>query len=327
VSKKRELTGIRAIAKEAGVSISTVSGALNNSGNLSSETRRRIVAIATEQGYRPSFMAKNLKAGKTGVVGFFTSSFGGEFYSDLMEGFEAVLRTTHYEFLVCHGSLSQRAISQGIFDGILVLDANLDNEEIVSIRQQQKKVVLLDRKLKGFSSVLLDNEQGSQLAWQAMSKYVPQEINCITGPKYNYDSKMRKRTMQRLVATSEPWSVRFYEGDFSQKSGYEQAKSIWSRHRRVARSPRCMIYAFNDNMALGVYDYAKENDIELGSELLLIGLDGLAIGGYLQPRLTSVTYDRREWGAMAISSLIRALSDEKPQDEVVSMRLQPGLTL
>ncbi|WDI36509.1 LacI family DNA-binding transcriptional regulator [Entomospira culicis] len=306
--KEKALVGIKAIAQEAGVAISTVSCALNNTGNLSTATRERVLAIARRHHYQPSFVAKSLKRQQTGVIALLLASFDGEFYSDLIMGVESSLREAGLELMICHGSGAQRVLSEGLFDGLIILDGQFSNEMILRLVERGKKIVVLDRPFPhaSVSQICLNNAQGCGFVWQDLMKLETERFICITGPLGNYDGDQRRLAIENL-SREHALAVDWYEGNFSKESGYLVAKEIFGK----VSSGLKVIFAFNDNMALGVYEYMREQSLFFGEDAVLIGFDGLQINQYLQPSLASIGYDRRFWGYQAGKSLLDLLAGKE----------------
>ena len=116
------MVGIKDIAKKAGVSISTVSYALNGSSKVTEETRTRIQAIAEELNYVPNMAARTLKRRQTNIIGVYLADYGGSFYGELLEGIKKGLALFDYEMIVCSGKKSHLFIPEKMVDGAIILD-------------------------------------------------------------------------------------------------------------------------------------------------------------------------------------------------------------
>src|SRR5688572_3126989 len=95
------MTTIKDVAKQARVSITSASYALNGNGTISEETRKRVLEAARELNYHPNAFARNLKKRKTHTIGVFISRFGGSFYEEILEGIHDAVLQTDYELIVC----------------------------------------------------------------------------------------------------------------------------------------------------------------------------------------------------------------------------------
>ena len=139
------MVGIKDIAKKAGVSISTVSYALNGSSKVTEETRTRIQAIAEELNYVPNMAARTLKRRQTNIIGVYLADYGGSFYGELLEGIKKGLALFDYEMIVCSGKKSHLFIPEKMVDGAIILDWTFPTKEIEKFAERGHSIVVLDR--------------------------------------------------------------------------------------------------------------------------------------------------------------------------------------
>src|SRR6478736_6345344 len=108
----KNVVSIKDIAKQAGVSISTVSYALNGSNKVTDETSSKILAIAKELNYVPNAAARTLKKRESKILGVFLTDFRGDVYGDLLSGMKAVCNAQGYDLIVCSGKQSHRMLPE-----------------------------------------------------------------------------------------------------------------------------------------------------------------------------------------------------------------------
>ncbi|MFY9537577.1 MAG: LacI family DNA-binding transcriptional regulator, partial [Bacilli bacterium] len=116
------MSTIKDIAKRAGVSIATVSYALNNDPRISEETAARVRRVAEEMNYLASGIAKSLKKKKTNNILIFIPEFGGPIYQEILEEIHQALKALDYRMIVCNGDLATEMLSERQADGAIVLD-------------------------------------------------------------------------------------------------------------------------------------------------------------------------------------------------------------
>lgn len=187
------MVGIKDIAKKAGVSISTVSYALNGSPKVTEKTRKRIMTIANELNYIPNMAARTLKTRETKIIGVYLTNYGGIFYGTLLEGLTQTLYKHGYELIACSGTKTHRFLPEKMIDGAIILDANFPSSEIINYANRGHKLVVLDRELthENVSQVLLDNKGGATLAIDYLSTNFKGDFYVITGPDDSYDARVR----------------------------------------------------------------------------------------------------------------------------------------
>jgi LacI family transcriptional regulator len=306
------MVGIKDIAKKAGVSISTVSYALNGSPKVTEETRARIQAIARELNYVPNMAARTLKRRQTNIIGVYLADYAGSFYGELLDGIKKSLETFDYEMIVCSGKKSHLFIPERMIDGAIVLDWTFSSEEIEQYAQRGHQIVVLDRTLKheNIHQVLLDNKGGATLAVDKLISGGSQHVFLLAGPEKSYDSQ------ERLAATTKELtrfgiSYEIIPGDFTEPSGYRGAEEILKRNPQKPVD----IFALNDEMAIGVYKYVRKTNYSIGKDVRVIGFDNTELGAFIQPRLSTIAYSKHRWGMIASEKIVKAIQGEKVEDE------------
>ena len=306
------MVGIKDIAKKAGVSISTVSYALNGSPKITEETRARIQAIADELNYVPNMAARTLKRRQTNIIGVYLADYGGSFYGELLDGIKKGLAYFGYEMIVCSGVKSHLFIPERMIDGAVILDWTFDTEEIEQFADRGHSIVVLDRLIthENIRQVLLDNKGGATLAIEQFLSSGTQKMYLISGPKQGYDSIERLKTSTReLERFGIPYEI--IEGDFTEPSGYQAAEKI------LMNTPEkpIDIFALNDEMAIGVYKYIKETNYQIGKDIRIIGFDNSELGAFVQPRLATISYSKHRWGIVAAETIIHLIQGETAENE------------
>ena len=222
------MAGIKDIAKKAGVSISTVSYALNGSSKVTEETRSRILAIAKELDYIPNAAARNLKKKETKIIGVFLTDYSGAFYGELLHGLQETLSKSGYDLIVCSGLQSHRLLPERMIDGAIILDETFSSEELLNYAERGHKLVVLDRELEhaNINKVLLDNQGGATLAMDHFFKKGHRKIYVVSGPAGSYDSNQRLAAIRRFVDSHAPLQLLELKGDFSKLAGEMAAQQI-----------------------------------------------------------------------------------------------------
>ncbi|MCR8659791.1 LacI family DNA-binding transcriptional regulator [Paenibacillus endoradicis] len=319
------MASIKDIAKQAGVSISTVSYALNGSEKVTKETAARILAIAKELNYVPHAAARLLKTKKSNLIGIFLTDFSGNFYGDLLQGVKDYLHLRGYDLLVCSGSQSRRLIAERMIDGAIILDETFSTEELLQYTNNGHKAVVLDRELNHshINQVLLDNKAGATLAMEYLIEQGHDKIYTVTGPEGSYDANQRLRAVHQVIARIP--QVEFHEisGDFSKAAGEAAAKRIANEYTRPVA-----VFCLNDEMAIGLYRYIRiHSDLIIGEHIHLIGFDNIELAQFIQPRLATINYSMHKWGALASEQLLKMLSGESVEPERIYVSLIKGETI
>ncbi|MBA3927017.1 LacI family DNA-binding transcriptional regulator [Listeria rustica] len=316
------MVGIKDIAKKAGVSISTVSYALNGSPKVTDATRQRIVAIADELNYIPNMAARTLKTQKTKIVGIYLANYSGVFYGELLHGLTDTLLAKGYELIVCSGMKAHRFLPERMIDGAIILDMGFSTEELLEYADRGHKIIVLDREVEhpNVRQVLLDNKAGATLAVDYLKTGFTGKFYIVTGPTNTYDSEERLRAALSELERFRDEEVIVIPGDFSKATGEKAAQQI---EEEWAGEP-VAVFALNDEMAIGMYNYFAKTQLVIGRDVKVIGFDNTEVGQYLHPRLATIEYSKYKWGAVAAEKLLKLLEDEMVEDEIIYTSLIPS---
>lgn len=301
------MAGIQDIADKAGVSISTVSYALNGSKKVTEQTRARILKIAEELNYSPNLAGRMLKKQKNYIIGLYIHDFGGYFYSHMIDGVNQVLSKNKYEAIVASGGSNTRDfISQGLVDGAIILDSDFPDDVIQKYAAAGKPIVVMDRELTGknIAHVLLDNERGAKQAIAALNET---DVDCfviVTGPENSHDSNERLDAALRAIGDR---PVEVIHSDFTVAGGRQAAKAI----ARIS-TKKLGIFALNDEMAIGLIEALPTEKI--GKTIHIVGFDNASVGEYLTPGLTTIDYSKHYWGNVAAETLIEMIENNQQAD-------------
>lgn len=305
---------IKDVAKKAGVAISTVSYALNDSAKISEVTRKRVIRAAEELNYRPNGAARNLKKQKSGTIGLFLNDLSGPFYSQIIEGVQEIVASNDHNLIVCstyggENSSAHRFLKEKFVDGAIIMGAAIQDSLILQLACESFPIVVLDRELSSdyVRSVLIDNEQGAYDAVSHLIKLGRRSIEFLSGPINAYDNLKRfegyKRALEEhgLPALSKPR----IHGRYTEASGYQAMKVLLAGNQLPDA-----IFAANDEMAIGAIRALQEAHIQVPNQIAIVGFDNIQIASYVRPSLTTVGHSKYELGAIATQSVFHLQREE-----------------
>lgn len=326
---------IKDIAKRVGLSVTTVSRALNDFDDVNAETKELIRQIAAEMGYVPNSLAQRFQKRKTDTIGLILPTFGPRFsdpfFSEFLAGIGNKAANQGYDLLVSTRSpgaeelLAYRHIVQGHrVDGLVIVRTRKHDERIDYLRSVQFPFVAFGR-AEGeldFPFVDEDGATGMRLVATHLVGLGHRRIACIASPpellfsQYRLDG-LRSR-LQELNAPLEPTLVRI--GDLTQRSGYEQAMELLS-----LPTPPTAIIAFNDLMAFGAMSAAQNRGLVVGSDISITGFDNIPMAIHSHPPLTTVDQPIYQIGNIVCEMLIKCITGETLEQRQVL--LQPELNI
>lgn len=300
---------LKDVAQRAGVSITTVSLVLNGKGNISEETRRRVLAAAEELHYHPNAHARHLRKRRTYTIGVFIAALGGLFYEEILEGIHKVILQTDYELVVCPEARAiSRILSNRQVDAAVVFDVKIPSDLLVSLAWKKFPIVVLDRYLESdfVYPLLIDNPGGTRQVFGHLYGQGLRKLAFVAGAADSFDNAERQQTFLE-EARAHGLEVRLYQGDFTEASGYRIAREILAS----GDLPEA-VFCANDQMAIGFLNALRENGLRVPQDMALVGFDDIPVARYLQPPLTTVHVSRTDWGARAAAGLIEYLDRGTP---------------
>jgi LacI family transcriptional regulator len=315
------VVSIKDIAKKAGVSISTVSYALNGSPKVTEETSARILSIAKELKYVPNAAARTLKKRETKIIGVFLTDFSGAFYGQLLHGLQETLSSYGYDLIVCSGLQSHRLLAERMVDGAIILDETFSSEELVNHADRGHKLVVLDRQLDhpDIIKVLLDNNTGAALAIKYLIEKGHQKLYVVTGPKGSYDSNQRLESVREIVNKNPQIEYKEIQGNFDRQSGTAAAQKIIQEYQGPTA-----VFCLNDEMAIGMYHFLEGTNYRVGKEIHIVGFDNMDISEFTRPRLSTINYSKHDWGSAAAEQLIKLITNESVENKEIGVCLIEG---
>ena len=294
---------IKDVAKKANVSISTASYALNNKPNVAKETKERVLKAARELGYRPNIIARRLKTNKTGNVGVFIYGFGGPIFSDLLESIHIELLKEDLNLIVSTGKSSTKMLQEKLIDAAIIFDAFMEDDDIIRFAKE-RPVITLDRKLVGKNSYSsrVKNEELVYGFIKEITKKGFKKYAYLSGPKDNLDNIDRYRGYQKALLEVGIENISKFEGDYTVEKGYLIGEEI----AKLKEKPE-FIFCANDEMAVGLIRALKNNKIYVPHDISVAGFDGIELGLYINPQLSTIKIDYKGWGKKIAKNIIDLL--------------------
>ncbi|AIQ73730.1 MULTISPECIES: LacI family DNA-binding transcriptional regulator [Paenibacillus] len=318
-----EKVTIKDVAREAGVSISTVSNALNDVDVLNPETKSHVLKVAKRLNYVPNLNGKLLRNGKTKMLGFFTTSVSGPYFYKLVESMSRECDRLGYGLNVFVTKDKQVIMSNILgrrVDGVIIYEElRIDEEEIAAMVKDKIKAVFLDRPLKNdtMGSVIFDSFEAGFEATKYLISLGHKKIAYISGVDEMYDSVQRREgylaaLRQYQLPTHEEYII---QGYFEEESTYNAIKSFL--HYSPDKIPDAFL-AGNDLSAIGCIQALKSHGYEVPLDVSVMGFDDIDIAQYFSPPLTTVRNQIARQGILAINHLVRMIQ-KKEQGEMMKL--------
>ena len=329
---------IKDIAREAGVSISTVSFAFNGTAPVAPETKARIMDVIKRLNYQPNSAARGLVTRKTNNICLFTPHPASDFFSfsgnsvfaDLLQGIGEVLDQKDHNLLISWENLGHKAktpkliklVRERAMDGILICLPNHDTSIIEELNEQNFPLVIIgtnDMKNQ-VNSVDVDNYEISFRNTRHLLNLGHTRIAFISPGSLQF--LVCEDRLEGYKDALEEAGIKIREdyihiGDENESSGYEA-----TRRFRSLKEPPTAIVAGRDIQAAGVCEFAREHDISIPRDLALVSFENTATAK--KYGITSASTDLYEIGKEGAKLLLKLLSRKKerpPQNIVIPSEL------
>lgn len=323
--------GIRDVAARAGVSTTTVSNVLNRPEVVSHAATARVEAAIAELGYVPNVAARQLRAGRSSVIGMAVINITNPFFSEVVLGAEDVAEASGYSVFV--GNTADSSIRESRYldlfdrqrlDGVLFAPMSDDLDALERFANRKVPVVLVDRvdPTGRYPSISVDDVLGGRLAATHLIEGGARRLMYVGGPSTMAQMRERLEGCRQEVDRAGLALTVIDDGALSVRLGREIG-------RRLAAMPPDErpdgIFGGNDEVALGIMHSLLEAGIDIPGEVSIVGYDDIEFASASAVALTSVRQPSREIGRRAAELMLDALAGEDVQHR--STRFEPELVV
>ena len=316
-AKGRSRATIRDVASAAGVSIATVSRVLNGRADVAPKTREAVMKAVRDVEFATNRNARALSSGRTGLVGMTVPIIEAAYFSVILSGVAEALYEQDMRIVLCP-TLHQHErevtlldrLMHGTTDGAVLTLPEESNKELKALKRQGLPFVVVDPRIPlddGIPAVSAGHATGARAATEHLLSLGHRRIAAITGPPAWMASTERLNGYRSALAAAgvlpDPELVAGI--NFSIEGGEAAAGPILD----LADRPTA-VFAFNDNVAIGVLRAAEARGIRVPEDLSIVGFDDSEHAALVTPALTTVRQPLAEMGRMAVSLLLRLLENQ-----------------
>ncbi len=324
------MVSIKDISIECGVSVATVSKALNGQPDVGEKTARRIRHAAKQMGYLPNAAARTLKTNRTNNLGVLfidkmQSGLAHEYFSSVLESFKSEAESRGYDITFISNNLGKSPMSYlehcryRKCDGVVIACVDFTDPTVVELVQSEIPVVTIDHVFNEKTAILSDNVQGVQDLVNYVYQCGHRKIAFIHGEDTSVTQKRIAsfyKTCQSLnLAVPETYlRAALYHDPVSSARETRELLSLKDR-------PTCILYP-DDFSFLGGRNVIEEYGLRIPADISVAGYDGINLSQMLQPRLTTLKQDTERLGSKAAQRLIEAI--EFPKTAIALQEMVPG---
>lgn len=317
---------IKDIAKQAGVSHSTVSRALAEHPLIPEPTRRRIQRLARKLHYTPNAIARGLVTQHTNAIGVIVTSIADPFVAEVARGIEQVAGDQHYRVFLgtSHNDLVReinlvRAMREWRVDGVIVASSRVGSLYKLMLKEIGVPIVLINNQHSGayIHSVGVDDARGAEIATRHLITLGHRVIGHIRGPAEHLAGSNRVAGYRRgLAKAGIAYSPDLIVAGDGSTDGGASATQFLSRNVQPTA-----IFCYNDMTAIGALAALKKNGVRVPQDISLMGYDDIHLAQYVDPPLTTIRQPKDEMGQLATRMLLDLVEGKKVENVILSGEL------
>ena len=314
------------VARQAGVSPSTVSRILNGTAKVSDDKREAVLAAIAKMNFAPNQMAQGLKKGRSLTIGIVVQDISSPFFDETLRGVDDGLKGTGYASVIVSGHWNADEEAERIrlllarkVDGIILLSGRMSDETVLGF-STQRPIVSTGRELKTRTALgfKINNEYGAYLAVRHLIELGHRRIAFISGPANNMDADERlagyRRALEEAAIEADPHLI--VEGNYHEASGMMAMNRLFDTHQQFTA-----VFAANDLSAYGARLALYRKGIRVPDDISLVGFDDLPGSSYTTPPLTTIRQPLYDIGRIATHALLRVIHGEDAQGEIPPLEL------
>lgn len=307
------------IALRYGVSVATVSKALNNQKDIGEKTRDEIRAIAKEMGYTPNALAKQLKTNKTYNIGvlFVDEGHSGlthDYFSNVLDQFKNKVESKGYNLTFINSckesderlTYLEQTRSKN-FDGVIIACVNFKDPEVIELLESSVPLVIIDHAMENRCSIVSDNTKGMN----DLTEYIINKGHRKIAYIYGDDTSVTDSRIKSFKNTCIKHGIEIPQNYLCKSSYRNMRKSYEATEELLDGSdcPTCIIYP-DDFSALGGISCLMNRGLKIPEDISVAGYDGLSVVRHFRPKITTIKQNTKGIGEAAASKLIDLIENK-----------------
>ncbi len=314
------------VAREAGVSMATVSRVVNNNPNVKPQTRKKVFEAIEKLGYRPNAVARGLASKKTTTVGVVIPDISNGTFAEVARGIEDIATMYHYNIILCNADKKKdkeirviNTLLEKQVDGLLFMGGTVTDEHMQAFRTASVPIVLCATTDESdtYPSVDIDHQAAAFDAVNALIEQGHRRIAMISGtledPLNGYARFQGYK--QALSQADIPFSEDLVRvGNYRYESGQEATQYFLS-----LKDKPTAIFAATDEMAIGAIHTIKDNGLQVPDHISVISVNNTRMASMVRPQLTAVAQPMYDIGAVSMRLLTKLMNKESVEHSKVTL--------
>lgn len=323
---------LKQLSEICGLSVSTVSKAMNGQPDVNPETAQRIRQIAHDLGYHPNSAARSLKTNRSYSIGvLFANQIHHEYFAHILDNIREAAMDYGYNITFICNRIGDKKISFYRYatyrncDGVIIAQARFEDPDVVELATSDMPIIVLDHIFPGRVSIMSENQQSMVEILRYVTDMGHRKIAFIHGEESSIVTQKRisgfyKGCMELGIRTSEEYVV---------NAKYHSPKESGLATRQLLSlpsPPTCILYP-DDYSYLGGLSEIEKHGLSIPDDISAVGYDGIYLSTILRPQLTTYRQDVEAIGKVTIKRLIELIEQPETQHEeqiIIKGALQLG---
>lgn len=325
------MVSMKDISAACGVSVATVSKALNDHGDIGAETKKRVRQVAKQMGYFPNSAAKALKTNRTQNLGVLFeeddhSGLTHDYFASVLESLKITAEEKGYDITFINScrtrpnrmSYLEHCRYRG-FDGVIVVCVNFYDPEVLELVNSDIPTVTIDHLFNNTCAIMSDNIKGMH----DLLRYVYDMGHRRIAYIYGADSSVTQRRLSSFYKTVSEMGLNIPD-EYIREAAYRDTMAAYTETGKLLdlkRPPTCILYP-DDFACYGGINAIRERGLKVPDDISIVGFDGIRIARHIEPKLTTLKQDTRQLGVRAAEKVISLI--ENPRTTLIEQIVVEG---
>ncbi|WP_164670521.1 LacI family DNA-binding transcriptional regulator [Virgibacillus doumboii] len=321
------MANIQQVAKQAGVSVATVSRVLNGQRTVTAKTRIKVEDAINKLNYEPSLLGRNLRTSETRILLILIPKISNPFYSEIINGIETTALSHNYNILLCETDSNPEReniyfdlVRKKMADGIISMDPAVNIDTLTELAERHAIIQCSEYAVdSGIPYVTIDNELAAYRAVKHLIKIGHEKIALINSDeKYLYARQRRLGYMKALEEHDIPVDNNyiFHTHQLGFEHGQQAMRKIISLNDRPTA-----VFAVSDMLAIGALKEINSNGLNVPDDIAVVGFDKIDFSNMTHPTLTTIAQPMYRMGTIAAEMLIDKIKGEAVESIVLEHEL------
>jgi LacI family transcriptional regulator, repressor for deo operon, udp, cdd, tsx, nupC, and nupG len=321
------MANIQQVAKQAGVSVATVSRVLNGQNTVSAKTKMRVEEAIKKLNYEPSLLGRNLRTSESRLLIILIPTISNPFYLEIIKGIEQVAISQNYSILLCETDSNPNKeniyfdlVRKKMADGIITMDPAVNVETLKKLAENFSIIQCSEyEECSGIPYVTIDNEEASYRAVKHLIQIGHNKIALMNADEKYLFARQRKMGYKRALEEN-GITLRNEYIISTQNLGFENGQRAMKKILNLPERPTA-VFAVSDLLAIGALKEINAAGLHVPNDIAVVGFDKIDFSNMTNPTLTTIAQPMRKMGNVAARMLIEKIKGEEVESILLDHEL------